>query len=435
MARSIAHQTTSISTPTDRRSPTPGPTRRFPSGARRNSTAARRRIPKHSPLTYHWILNSRPPGSQATLSNATIVNPVFVADLPGTYIAQLLVNDGLVNSASDIVVIRTANRAPIANAGTDATNVALNTQVSLDGTASADPDGDPLTYSWAFVQRPSGSVATLAGAASATPSFTVDRAGRYTVRLTVNDGQVSGTDDVNVTTVNVAPSANAGPDQTVHERDLVTLNGSQSSDENGNDLSYRWSFVSRPQGSNAQLSNANVVAPTFTADRAGVYTLQLIVNDTIVDGAPDTVTITALSTDITLALIDTQLVGVGTHPALRVLLPYAAPSGAVVVSLTSSDDRVATVTPATVTIGAGESEGRVTVNGLSVGTVDLTATAPGYSDGILNVSVTNNVLSVPSAVNVPLGATTSMPVSISSPAPPEGSRCRWSAAIPPPSNC
>jgi uncharacterized repeat protein (TIGR01451 family) len=397
-----------------------GPDQTVPVGSTAQLDGSGSSDPEHSSLTYHWILNTRPSGSQATLSNPNIVNPVFVADRPGTYIAQLVVNDGLVNSASDIVAIHTANRAPIANAGTDITNVALTAEVSLNGTASADPDGDALTYSWAFVQRPSGSVASLVGAGTATPSFTIDRAGRYTVRLTVNDGQLPGTDDVDVITVNVAPVANAGPDQTVHERDLVHLNGSQSSDENGNDLSYRWSFISRPQGSLAQLSNASIVAPTFTADRAGVYTLQLIVNDTIVDGAPDTVAITSLSTDITLALVDTPLVGVGTHPALRVLMPFEAPTGGVVVSLASSDDRIATVTPATVTIAAGANEGRVTVNGLSVGTADLTATAPGYSDGVLSVSVTNNVLSVPAAVTVALGGTNSMPVSIPSPAPSGG---------------
>ena len=213
-----------------------------------------------------------------------------------------------------------------------------------------------ITYSWAFVQRPSGSAAALLNANTASPSFTVDIAGRYRVRLTVNDGQVSGSDEVDVTTVNVPPVANAGPDQTVHEGDVVTLNGSGSSDQNGNDLSYQWSFVSRPQGSTAQLSAAGVVAPTFTADVAGVYTLQLIVNDTIVDGAADTVVVTALSNHVMLALVNTPLVGVGTQAGVRVLLPFEAPPGGVTVSLTSSNPVVATVSPSSVTIAAGENQ-------------------------------------------------------------------------------
>ena len=376
--------------------------------------------PENSPLTYTWFLNTRPAGSTATLSNGQIRNPTFVADLPGTYVAQLLVNDGLVNSASDIVVIRTANRVPIANAGSDIANVPLNTQVSLNGTASSDPDGDAITYSWAFVQRPTGSVAALVNANTASPSFTVDIAGRYRVRLTVNDGQVSGSDEVDVTTVNVPPVANAGPDQTVHEGDVVTLNGSGSSDQNGNDLSYQWSFLSRPQGSTAQLSAIGVVAPTFTADVAGVYTLQLIVNDTIVDGAADTVVVTALSNHVMLALVNTPLVGVGAQAGVRVLLPFEAPAGGTTVSLTSSNPVVATVSPSSVTIAAGESQAVVAVSGLSVGTTTLTAVAAGYADGTLDISVTNNILSVPSSLTVPLGGTLTLPVSISGPAPAGG---------------
>ena len=88
-----------------------------------------------------------------------------------------MVNDGLVNSASDLVVILyVRDREPIANAGTDIANAPLNETVTLDGSASADPDGDPITYSWAFVQRPSGSAAVLLNAGTSAPSFTIDRA-------------------------------------------------------------------------------------------------------------------------------------------------------------------------------------------------------------------------------------------------------------------
>ena len=173
-------------------------------------------------------------------------------------------------------------------------------------------------------------------------------------------------------------------------------------------------------GQHGAAERRGVVAPTFTADVAGVYTLQLIVNDTIVDGAADTVVVTALSNHVMLALVNTPLVGVGTQASLRVLLPFEAPPGGVTVSLTSSDSAVATVSPVTVTVAAGGNEGQVTVNGLSVGTTTLTAVAPGYADGTLDIAVTNNILSVPASLTVPLGGTTSLPVIVSSPAPPGG---------------
>ena len=72
------------------------------------------------------------------------------------------------------------------------------------------------------MQRPSGSAAILSAPGTAAPSFTTDMAGRYGVRFTVNDRRQTGTDDVDVTTVKVAPVANAVPDQTVNEGDLVT---------------------------------------------------------------------------------------------------------------------------------------------------------------------------------------------------------------------
>ena len=64
------------------------------------------------PLTFAWELLVRPPGSQATLSNPTSVNPTFVVDRPGAYMVQLTVNDGQVDSQPDVVTINTVNSRP-----------------------------------------------------------------------------------------------------------------------------------------------------------------------------------------------------------------------------------------------------------------------------------------------------------------------------------
>ena len=110
------------------------------------------------------------------------------------------------------------------------------------------------------------------------------------VQLTVNDGTVSDSDTVAVSTENVAPVADAGPDQTVFVGDTVVLDGRGSSDADGNSLTYRW-YLTRPSGSGATLSRSNSVAPSFVVDEPGTYTVQLIVNDGTEDSKADTVSV------------------------------------------------------------------------------------------------------------------------------------------------
>src|SRR5262249_2179053 len=87
-------------------------------------------------------------------------------------------------------------------------------------------------------------------------------------------------DDPDVCTpVNHPPVANAGSDQTVLVGQTAFLNGSASSDADGNSLTYQWTFTTRPAGSTATLVNPASVSPSFRADKAGTYTIQLIVND------------------------------------------------------------------------------------------------------------------------------------------------------------
>lgn len=100
-----------------------------------------------------------------------------------------------------------------------------------------------------------------------------------------------GEDGEDGVTPNQTPVANAGPDQTVSVDDTVTLDGSGSSDADGDPLTYQWLFVSQPEGSAASLSDLSAVNPAFVVDVAGTYVVQLIVNDGTVDSDPDTVTI------------------------------------------------------------------------------------------------------------------------------------------------
>jgi hypothetical protein len=184
-----------------------------------------------------------------------------------------------------------SNRPPVANAGPDQA-VFTGVQVTLDGSKSTDPDGDLLIYKWTVKRKPAGSLITLTGAATVSPTFKTDLDGEYELQLIVNDKQVdSAPDTVIVTTSNAAPVANAGPDQEVIAGTVVKLDGSASSDINGDALKFSWSFDSRPTGSGATLSSSTAVMPTFTPDLAGTYRLKLVVNDGKVDSQADFVEI------------------------------------------------------------------------------------------------------------------------------------------------
>jgi hypothetical protein len=92
---------------------------------------------------------------------------------------------------------------------------------------------------------------------------------------------------------NHKPIASAGDSQEVDVGDVVQLDGSGSSDDDGDPLTYQWSFTSRPTESSAAFSDDTLVNPTFEMDVAGTYVVQLIVNDGEVDSDPDGVTVTA----------------------------------------------------------------------------------------------------------------------------------------------
>jgi PKD domain len=250
------------------------------------------------PLTYAWSFVSQPAGSAATLSNPSIVNPTFTPDALGNYVIQLVVTDAVgLSSAPATVTISTTDAPPVANAGPNQTITAVGTLVQLNGSQSYDLAGFPITYQWSFVSKPAGSSATLTGPTTATPSFVADVAGDYSIQLIVTDslGTASTPTTVNVSFSDVAPIANAGSSQSAVVGETVTLNGSGSTDSDGEPLTYQWSVVSAPSGSKAAISTPTAEIASFVPDLPGTYVVQLIVNDGILNSLPATTEIVAVS--------------------------------------------------------------------------------------------------------------------------------------------
>lgn len=255
------------------------------------------RDPEGQSLSYLWKLSSTPSGSLAALSSTSVSKPTFTPDLPGTYVVSLQVNDGRSSSAPatlSITVTRT-NTAPLAQAGSNV--VALNgSSVTLNGSASQDPDGDLITYNWTVVSRPAGSRAELAGGTTPRPVLVPDVSGLYVIGLVVSDGQLASPQaTVSVTSgaANVAPVADAGPAQSAVVGTVVILDGAASTDANGDLLRYTWAVVSKPASSSISLRNTATPRTDFTPDLPGDYVFSLVVTDGRLESVASFVTIKA----------------------------------------------------------------------------------------------------------------------------------------------
>jgi hypothetical protein len=230
-------------------------------------------------LTYTWALTARPAGSAAELSDPAALQPTFVVDRPGTYAAQLIVFDGSVDSAPATTMISTVNSPPAADAGPDRA-VRVGATATLDGSGSTDADGDLLTHRWTVTSRPPGSTAELVSGDIPQPMLAIDRADVYTAQLIVSDGlATSAPDTVMVTTENVRPVADAGPDQTAGVGELVVLDGTASSDADGDPLTYTWALTAVPDGSAAVVEDPHAATSAFVPDRAGRYVAMVVEPD------------------------------------------------------------------------------------------------------------------------------------------------------------
>ncbi len=133
------------------------------------------------------------------------------------------------------------NHPPVANAGLDQTVQSTGsggTLVTLDGSKSSDPDGDVLSFVW---KDELGNVVGTTAVVQVTLQV-----GVHTFTLTVTDpGNLSSTAKtvITVQAVNHPPVAVASADQTLEctgQGMRVMLDGSKSSDPDGDALSFVW---------------------------------------------------------------------------------------------------------------------------------------------------------------------------------------------------
>ena len=185
---------------------------------------------------------------------------------PGLYLATLTVFDdsGASNGTHQDTVNIHVNHSPQAEAGSN--QFLCDGIVHFDGTASVDPDRDPLTYLWDF-----GDGTTATGS---NPSHVYSEGGIFPVTLTVDDKSGmpnSSHRDTLTVQINHAPKADAGGNRVLCSGEPNIFTGANSYDLEGGVLKYRWNFG---DGTTSDLMN-----PIQTYQKGGDYQTSLTVTD------------------------------------------------------------------------------------------------------------------------------------------------------------
>ena len=266
-------------------------------------TAACSSDPDGGSLVYAWSLADAPAGSRLSLGNTDAVTPTLVPDTAGKFRLKLVVSNGVVASAPafvDVAVGTCGGHSPAATLEASSANPHVGEMVSLSATvADEDTAADcgahaaTFDYAWSLADVPLGSQAALNGANLRAPSFSVDVAGRYTVRLVVTDpsGKASHPAELaldaspcggNAPTVSVVTprSTNLETGEVISLAASVTDSDTDAScAAHAATFRYDWAFTALPAGSRASLNDAALAEPSFVPDVAGAYALALTVTD------------------------------------------------------------------------------------------------------------------------------------------------------------
>ena len=191
-------------------------------------------------------------------------------------------NDGTTDSnlATVSITINPVNDPPVADPGGPYPGTA-SIALSVDGSASSDPDGSIVSHVWDF-----GDGAIASGSVA---SHTYVTGGTFTITLTVTDDGGASNSATTTATILAPPVADAGGPYTGVIGAPVSLTGAASSDPDGSITSYAWNFGDSASGTGITIGH--------TYGSAGTYTVTLTVTDDDGFTATDTAIATIGSLD------------------------------------------------------------------------------------------------------------------------------------------
>jgi len=241
--------------------------------------------PEKKALTYFWSQDKEGPRVPGDVPGERAKTWDFTPTEPGKYMISLVVSDGVNKSDPDLfeLSVTVNNNPPVAAiTGPAGGRITVGETITLDGAPSSDPDGDKLTYKW---KRGDGKGQVEVGALDQDKCMVKGvAAGPVRIELVVNDGKVDsevGHIDLIVGRPNNKPIAKISGPETAKLGTFVELTGAESSDPDGDEVTYVWSQPSEGGGPEIGVRGKELRKKTlrFKADKPGTYVVNLEVVD------------------------------------------------------------------------------------------------------------------------------------------------------------
>ena len=257
---------------------------------------------------YSWVKLSGP--VSCTILTTSAKTTWIKKLIEGTYVFELTVTNNFKLTSKDTLTVYVDKtkiaRPPVAEAGTDQTIQLPNNTVTLDGSASTDPDNDISDYLWTRIKGTGNP--TYTSPANATTDVTKLTAGVHLFELRVTDATGLVDRDTIAVQVNEAPGvppvANAGVDQNIPydlsncstSPVIIPLTGSESYDPDGTITKYNWQIIF-PINSSIAITNSNKAQASVTGLLAGKYIFELSVTDNDGNVKKDTTQLNIIATN------------------------------------------------------------------------------------------------------------------------------------------